>query len=348
MKAEHRKELQTNVLADRLGRMVQDFKGGPKPNTLYLVGFLVAALVLYGVWKIYSGVKLSEASTQWVTLDHVDQVVKSTAALEQYETLARDQRGTVVGRTAQFQMARMLLAEGLQNLAADPKQAATKVVKARERYAELTKLCADAPLLLQEAMMARAKAEEALIGVPDPEDKSKTSLGSLDQALKYYEALAKQFPNSFQGKAAQARVKELEGAPKTGDLSAQQFYGKLGELLAKGSDLENRSIPSLPFNFNPLDPSKPGDKDQPKLPPIPEGKADAPKADTPKADEKKAEPAKTETPKADAPKTETPKSDTRKAETPKAEEKKADAPKAEQKKADEKKPEPVAPPTEKK
>src|SRR5437762_12584 len=45
MKAEHRKELQTNVLADRMGRLLQRAKGRPKRSTV-LTAFLVVLAIL--------------------------------------------------------------------------------------------------------------------------------------------------------------------------------------------------------------------------------------------------------------------------------------------------------------
>ena len=52
------KELQTNVLADRLGKLVQGFREGfagrPSNTSLLIWGGIAVALVLIVGWKIYS------------------------------------------------------------------------------------------------------------------------------------------------------------------------------------------------------------------------------------------------------------------------------------------------------
>ena len=46
MKAEHRKELQTNALADHLGRFIQNLKSKPSAATVYVAGGVVLVVVI--------------------------------------------------------------------------------------------------------------------------------------------------------------------------------------------------------------------------------------------------------------------------------------------------------------
>src|SRR5262249_10183231 len=91
---------------------------------------------------------------------------------------------------------------------------------------QLAKECADAPLLAQEAMMGRAKAEEALVSVSNAE-KPDEKLGDLDRALEYYRALASKYPESILGQQAKAHIKELEDNRS----KVESFYVELNELV---------------------------------------------------------------------------------------------------------------------
>src|SRR5207248_8485586 len=83
--------------------------------------------------------------------------------------IANQSPGSLPGRTARFQRARLLLPEGLTNLATERrKNAVEKIVEARSLFEKLAAECDD-PLLRQEALTGAAKAEEALIGATDAE-----------------------------------------------------------------------------------------------------------------------------------------------------------------------------------
>jgi hypothetical protein len=95
----------------------------------------------------------------------------------------------------------------------------------------LIPLSGDAPLLAQEAMMGAAKAEETLIGVPK-EDNPSEFRGTLERAIELYQKLAETYPDSFQGKAAAKRVKELqEKGPQI-----QAFYVELNKRLSRAKN----------------------------------------------------------------------------------------------------------------
>ena len=51
MKAEHRKQLETNTLADTLGKIIQSVKHGFNRNAWIVVGVIVAGFVLFLIWR---------------------------------------------------------------------------------------------------------------------------------------------------------------------------------------------------------------------------------------------------------------------------------------------------------
>ena len=68
MKAEHRKELETNILADRMGNLIQKMKGGPKRRSIV---YVVVALLLCGVAFIVYQYWTSDTgdTLRWVLLE---------------------------------------------------------------------------------------------------------------------------------------------------------------------------------------------------------------------------------------------------------------------------------------
>src|SRR5437016_213362 len=108
MKAEHRKELETNALADWLGRALQSSKDGSKKRYLWLaVAALIAVAIGYFAWRYYDNKK--GASGRWLKLD-------GAASLADLEQFAKDNKGTMAARAARFEEARALLGQGMQNL----------------------------------------------------------------------------------------------------------------------------------------------------------------------------------------------------------------------------------------
>ena len=65
MKAEHRKELQTNVLADRLGKAIQGIKEGPSRGTMLFVGVVALAGLLIFVWWYFWSTSQAAESARW-------------------------------------------------------------------------------------------------------------------------------------------------------------------------------------------------------------------------------------------------------------------------------------------
>jgi tetratricopeptide (TPR) repeat protein len=220
MKAEHRKELQTNALADAVGKLIKGARSRPNATTVTFWVFLILAVGLFFGWRWWSSHSERTRSALWLRLDEA-------ANLEAVAAVARDGQGTPPGRMARYQQARVLLRQGLSELCS---YSATreereknpppldKLEQARDLYNQLHKDARDNPLLAQEALMGAAKAEEAL--------------GDFDAAREKYQALANDFPDSFLGKQAAVRARLLEDPAELERL--KEFQRQLEPHVSKG------------------------------------------------------------------------------------------------------------------
>jgi tetratricopeptide (TPR) repeat protein len=224
MKAEHRHELKTNVLAETLGRALQGLKAGPSRHSLLIgvVAVVVAVVVVTGYF-IWKGQREGR-STLWekydVTqgaLDNASNPDDLQAALTKFKELSDQNPRTLPGAAAKFDRARVLLRRGLERLGSTERDAALGDLKdARKLYDELA---GDAfvrdshPLLAEEAMMGVAKADE--------------SLGDLDKALEGYKNVVKTFPKGASHDEADRRVKYLENPDNRNAVKA--LYDKLAQ-----------------------------------------------------------------------------------------------------------------------
>jgi hypothetical protein len=202
MKAEHRKELHTNVLADRMGRLVQGMKSGPGATSagVWIIGAFVLGIAV--AWYFARGSMASQARA-WVELNNAN----DSSTLKR---IGLDNPGTLPARTARFQQARLLLRQGLQHVYGFTRaEALTQLEEAAKLYSELVAECSGHALLQQEALMGAAKAEEArLIGISkqDEPDQFETQY---HRALDLYQRLAREYPKSYLGEAAAKRVREM-------------------------------------------------------------------------------------------------------------------------------------------
>ncbi len=213
MKAEHRKELQTNALADSVGRLIQNVRSRPDSTSLAALAILVLAGGIFLGWWWWSNYSEKTRSAQWLLLDEARNLNTLNKVAEE---------GGSAGRIARFQKARVLLREGLENLASykpDPNAGEEekaknpppreKIEQARDLYAKLADESRDSPLLAQEALMGVAKAKE--------------SLGDLDGALAGYKTLAERYPKSFLGEQAKRRADQLEERKAQYEAFYQEF-----------------------------------------------------------------------------------------------------------------------------
>jgi hypothetical protein len=183
MKAAHRKELQTNVLADRMGKLYESVKAGPKRGSLLVWVLVLLVLVVIVGWRYYSSVSHTDASARWLELREATNDPLGIA--DNLQTFADKEKGTVQARIARYQLARISLREGQENFASEKRgKALTSLRTARDLYEQLARETTGQPTLYQEALMGSAKTEEALALVPGED--GGTPQGSLDRAKDYY------------------------------------------------------------------------------------------------------------------------------------------------------------------
>ena len=89
-------------------------------------------------------------------------------------------------------------------------KAGDRLQEVRSQYADLAKEVTDEPVLVQEALMGGAKADEVLASVPKAENDNEMR-GSLEQALAAYQDLAKRYPDTAFAHLSNARIKSAAG-----------------------------------------------------------------------------------------------------------------------------------------
>lgn len=230
MKAEHRKELQTNLLADRMGRLVQGIKAGPRSSSAFAWVIAVLALVVLAGWY-WAGYQNARQSEDWVRLLN-DPRTEGRDPAAYYGGIARQTPGSLAGRTARFQEARALLNRGLTTFFTPDVhgQAVQDLDNAGKLYRRLLGECQGNAVLEQEALLAAGKVEETLSAEPD-RDNPDQKLGSLDRALAFYRRLADTYPDSYEAELAKKRIDELNDG--TTRARMEEFYAKLAQFVKK-------------------------------------------------------------------------------------------------------------------
>jgi tetratricopeptide (TPR) repeat protein len=215
MKAEHRKELQTNVLADRLGKLIQGLREGfharPSNTSLMICGGLIAVLVLVIGWNLYSKAAAKSRSAEWLQIDEA-------ANVGDLERIVNEHGSKPPTRIARFQLARVHLRQGMEDFCSTTSDGREKALEhlrqAADLYGKLADEVKDTPVLAQEALLGVGKAREAL--------------NELDPAQQAYQKLVERYPDSVNGKEAAGRLKKLEENKS----QVGSFYTKLNELAA--------------------------------------------------------------------------------------------------------------------
>jgi hypothetical protein len=210
MKAEQRKELESNALIARLGRAYAGLKHGPSRGTRFFVGLAIVAALIGLAWWYFSATSATGSSARWLKLDEVIFPEQLTGFLQDPEI-----KDTPQARLGRFLEARDSLRDGLAELGSDHKKGVALVKQGTKLYEELLKESGRVPLLQQEALWGAAKGNEAL--------------GNLDKAKGLYARLEKEFPRSALGEDAARQLKRLQEANKQDltDLAAE--YGAKGE-----------------------------------------------------------------------------------------------------------------------
>lgn len=255
MKADHRKQPQRNELASWLQRQWEGVGAGNLSNTFWIaIGVIALAVVLYLAWKYFSNSTTTNKAAVWRELEN-------TTKPEDLEAIINQNRGTSLGRVAKLQLARIVLNEGFGKLGSDFKrtEGITEVEKGRTLFTELIAEAKDDAPILREALLAAARAEESLVGIPKADNASEAR-GSLDRALEFYDRVASDFKDSAQGKDGEARAKSI----RENKAKIQQFYDDLNRRFIK---LDAPTPPLVPPSFGEPRPMNPPIS-IPPLPPL--------------------------------------------------------------------------------
>jgi hypothetical protein len=237
MKAEHRKQLQTNALADRVGKLVQTLKTKPQRRTMFYLLLAVAAVAGVVIFFNYQNRKKTEKSLLWVELDNGHPAfIDKLAGIKSTE----DYSNTNVGKAARFQYAHFLLWDhGIKAIVASPPRrdefnpktnksekrpgALGNVERAKSWYGSLLKDCEEDSVWGAEAAYNLAVIEETL-AIHDQGNTGKS--GHLTKAREGYQKVISKFPKSAQADLAKKKVDLLkEGSPTLTEVS--EFYKQL-------------------------------------------------------------------------------------------------------------------------
>jgi hypothetical protein len=252
MKAEHRHQLQTNALADRMGRLLQGVKSAPKSTATLVWVLVLLILATFAIWKYAASDTGTERSNDYARMDEAthDDPTAGAVALQAIETR---RPSSLPARAARFQLARASLQQGLGSLATDDRVGALPMLRsARTLYSELVPRCADVPLLAQEAMLGKATAEESLAGIVEAgettptspttteQDKEEKRAGSLDKAVEYYLDLARKYPDTGSGAKAEERAKELQDPDSRSKI--EQLYAEANKKAAPKANIPIKPV----------------------------------------------------------------------------------------------------------
>lgn len=248
MKSERRHELEHNVLADWLGKTIPKIK--PYSSSI-LLGVLIVALgaTLVHWWTGHSYAKWGDA---W---DAYYASFGDPNAAEELDKVAEQYAHSEVGEWATATAADLRLQDGCNKLFSNRTMANQELSKAVSGYLKVLER-ARHPMLRERATFGLARAKE--------------SQGDLDDALKSYEEVVKQWPKGAFLLTAQQRIDDLSRK------STRQFYDAFAKAAPKPVPAEGAATGAGP-EFS--------DKA------LPEGPAAKPSTETPKASGSAAQPA---------------------------------------------------------
>jgi hypothetical protein len=210
MKAEQRKELETNALADRMGHMVQRVKTQPRRAALYWVlGVAAIFIALFVVFRWYQTSRVDN-SRRWVDLE--------IGARDMLGALTKDAPETNQGKAARFQQAWFFYWElGIKRLGVGDGDEAIKALNAAaSAYKKLAEECADDPVWESEAMYGLAVIEETR-AVQDKEH--------LKEAKTRYEELVTKYKDSARGKLAGEWLRNYDDDKER--VKLEEFYTEM-------------------------------------------------------------------------------------------------------------------------
>jgi hypothetical protein len=213
MKAEQRKELETNTLADKMGHVMQRAKASPR-RTIFTYLFVTAVLVggSWLGWNYYKGYRAS-SSEPWVRLyDGSGNFIND---------LAEKDKESNAGKAARFQIAWFHYWDfGVKTLAKNPQDSLNHLKLAGKWYDDLAVDCKDDPNFEPQALLGAAVVEETL---------AIQNIDHLKKAMERYETIVDKHKDSAEAKFAQQRLELFKTNDKKRDL--EETYTTLQDLL---------------------------------------------------------------------------------------------------------------------
>jgi len=222
MKAEHRKELETNLLADKVGHLLSGAKQGPTRGTLFYVAIgLVALVAVFLLYRWYA-TTVGRTGPQWVMLEDGSQ--------ERFEEIIKASPMSNPGKASRLQLAyEDLWIRGVKKLGANPIEAFQSIDNAERAYQKIAEDCKGDPVFQPEALFGLAVIEET---------KAIKDRAHLVTALEKYKDVVKANKDSAFAQLASNRISELEDTEKSRNI--QKFYQEMGFNLKR---LEQRNVP---------------------------------------------------------------------------------------------------------
>jgi hypothetical protein len=263
MKSDRRHELQTNELANWLGRQYERHQGH-LPAILWGVLAVVAVVVLVGLWGSRGSTSVSDAWEEY-QIGNIDP--KGTP--KRLKDLAEKYPNMDIALWARLDYADQLCYDGHAKLDIDRTIATTYLRDAQKNYELILQSPKALPEMIRRAALAEAKCWELL--------------GKRDKAIESYKSAAKRFATSYPelSQDAASRASDLE-QPEAAD-----FYQWLASYEPPASKPLN--LPGLGPLFPPVnDDNKSDDK------PAPKEQAPDPDPAPPKPDAEKGPPEQTE------------------------------------------------------
>ena len=234
MKAEQRKELETNTLADKMGRVMTRVKGSPRRSFLiYLTVISVSLVLLYLGYRWWIVGRVENSERWYRVYDGAGAYVNGLAETEPL---------TYPGKAARFQQAWAAYWElGVKMIGNDAKGAMKRFEFASGQYKKLAEDCKDDPLFEPQALLGLAVVEETM-AIQDPE--------RLDKATAYYKTLAEheKYKDYAQGKFAKERYSHLKDEKKRAEMSA--IYKELQKIVDPHNILAPAAPPAVPPMFD--------------------------------------------------------------------------------------------------
>jgi hypothetical protein len=203
MKAEHRKELETNALADRVGRAVQGMKQMPRKRTfVWVLAIGLVAVVAYWFYA-QSQRKYNDNAFDWYLV--------ADGKGDALQKVMSDSTDSNQSKVVNFERGFLVLYDTVRRLADDPKAAFATLDELERHYRQLAKQSSDDKVLLPEALFAIAVIEETRILDPQQSEQ-------WQKALAAYKEVADKHPDSAFGKEARKRVAILNDEKQRDEL----------------------------------------------------------------------------------------------------------------------------------